>query len=299
MADAFYIASFGGIRLWASEVRTSNNRRLIVHSPTAGNVHPTTDHGLDSRPATCTLLFDDMEGETASPRERFNALCALIEGGEPQMFTHPLRGSYLACVRMFDHTAGEGALISAQVELVPEGEVPPVEVANAGTSAVAGEGAVSAATEAADAELEAFGLSTPVTGEALTAVSQWQESESPPARAVAVDVARISASIGTEIERLGLDRNIKLWPAHAALVLVGDALLAAGRAATSDVARLMTVRVGRRIALRTLLASIYGGREVENRVPQVMGLNDIATPGWLEPDSELRLPQPAVQLRVG
>ncbi len=61
----------------------------------------------------------------------------------------------------------------------------------------------------------------------------------------------------------------------------------------------MIVRIGRPMALRSLLATIYGARDVPFRYEQARSLNDIRTPGWLEPGTELRLPQPTVQPRRG
>ena len=83
------------------------------------------------------------------------------------------------------------------------------------------------------------------------------------------------------------------------MLLLSDSVVAAGRAATADVARIMTVRVGRPVALRALLATIYGAREVDDRYLQARSLNDIRTPGWIETGTELRLPQPSSQPRAG
>lgn len=296
--DGFFEASFGGVRLWCSRVATSNGRKLVVHDPSSGDDHPVQDRGLEPRVTSCTLLFDEMDGETETPMERFDRFCALVEGGEPQMFTHPLRGSYLARVGRFDHEADESSNITAEVEFVPEARIPPIIVLDAGTSAASGEDAVLAAADLADAELEALGTSTPVTGEAKTAVDAWQDPDTT-VRRVLVDVSQLHEKIGTEIDRLDLAKSLDHWGAYRSMMMLADSLLAAAKAATSSVSRIMTVKVGRPISLRALLAGIYGARDVDLRYRQARSLNDIRTPAWIDPGTELRLPQPSTQPRRG
>lgn len=298
MIDALYEAMFGGIRLWASRISTVNGRKLVVHSPSSGDDHPLQDRGLEVRTASCTLQFHEMDGEPMTGRERFDRFCEIVELGEPQMFTHPLRGSYLARVGRFDHDLDEDSNLTAEVEFVPEDRIPAVTVALAGTSAAAGEDAVAGAGAAANEELEQLGISTPVTAEATAAVEAWQDPDTS-ARRVFVDVAQLTEKINSEIERLELASSLSHWQAYRAMLLLADALVAAGRASTSDVARIMTVKTARPIALISLLASVYGAREAHPRRPQAMALNDIPTPAWIEAGTELRLPQLGTQPRRG
>lgn len=296
--DAFYESSFGGVRIWCSRISTVNGRRLVVHDPSSGDEHPVQDRGLETRIATASLLFDEMEGTTDTPKQRFDRFCELVELGEPQIFTHPLRGSYLARVGRFDHEIDEYSCISAEVEFVPEDRVPPVSVASDGTSAAAGEDSVIGAADLADVELEAIGISTPVTSKARTAAAAWSELDVT-ARRVLVDVAQTTEEIATEIDRLQLEASLDHWRAYRAMLLLSEAIVNAGRAATSDVARVMTVRVGRAISLRAFLASVFGARDVDVRYRQALSLNDIRTPAWLEPGIELRLPLITTQPRRG
>jgi hypothetical protein len=103
--EAYFVASFGGVRLWCSRVATTNGRKLVIHDPARGDDHPLQDRGLEPRVTSCTLLFDEMDGEISTPRERFDRFAALVEEGEASGVSHPLRGSYLARVGRFDHEA--------------------------------------------------------------------------------------------------------------------------------------------------------------------------------------------------
>lgn len=290
MASDFYEASFGGIRLWCASIETDNSRSLVVHKPTRGSVHAVQDRGLGHLPTNCELLFDDMRGVTMNAKTRFDAFRALVEDGEPHVFSHPLLGSYLARVGQFRHRITE-QVISASVEFVPDELPKAVTPANAGASAQVGEGAVNAAADAADEALAEFELESDVTDACRESASFWTEEE-PNTRDILVDVAQLSSFISDEIVRLELDSNIQLWPAYRAMVMLSDSVLAAGRAATSDVSRIITLRIGQPVSLRRLVSRLYGGFESDERYEQVMQLNDIATPAWLEAGFELRIPQP-------
>ncbi len=299
MTDGFYDAAFGPVRLWASRVSTVNGRTIVVHDPTSGNEHEVQNRGLETRVTSCDLLFDDMDGETSTPRERFDALLALHLEGKPQIFRHPLIGSFRATISRFDHELA-GAVIGASVEFVPVESLPiPALAGTVGSaSQILGDQAVAFAADQADAELDSVGLSTTVTDEARLAAEAWQEPDVG-VRRVLVDVGLVSELIGAEIVRLRLSRSLALWPAHRAMLVLGETFTGAARTATADVSRLMVVRVGRPISLRALLAGVYGAHEVDRRYIQARDLNDIPTPGWLETGSVLRLPQPEAQRRAG
>ena len=293
-----YAASFGGVRLWCSQVATTNSRKVVIHSPTSGDDHVLQDRGLELRVTTCTLIFDDMDGETSTPKQRFDRFAELVERGEPQVFTHPLRGSYRARVGRFDHSVDEASVITADVEFLPDELVPAVVTVDTGATAIAGGDSVTAAADQADLELQRVGMSSDVTEEARAAAESWEEDDST-ARRVIVDVGTLTEKVGTEVERLGLSASLKLWRAHRAMLLLSDTVVAAGRSATADVSRIMVVRIARPVALRALLATIYGARDVDVRERQARSLNDIRTAGWIETGTELRLPLPSVAPRRG
>lgn len=299
MIAGLFESSWGGVRVWASNIRTVNSRRIVLHDPSSGDEHPIDDQGLEARVTTCTLLFDEMEGATEEPMERFDRFRAMVEAGDERIFAHPLVGSYLAKVGRFEHEVDEDSNLTAEVEFIPVSKPPPVVLLDAGLSAPAGVDGVGAAADVADAELEAVGLSTDVTASARDAVETWDDPDSGTIRRILVDVARLTNQIDTAVDDLELATSLDHWPAWKALLLLRDSIVAAGRAATADVSRLITVRIGRPIALRTLLAGIYGARDVDYYYTKARSLNDIRQPAWIETGTELKLPQPGQQPRRG
>jgi hypothetical protein len=294
----FFEARFGGIKLWASEISWSAGRDVVTHKLTRGNMHPKQDRGRADRVARVSLQFDEMDGDDLSPRERLEALEAVIADGEPQVFQHPLAGAYLARIGAFDPKVDASSIVTAEMEIFPEEEPRAVTPVGFGTAAVSADGVVAAAAGNAETQLAAIGATSPVIDKARAADTAWQVGVN--TRTVLNDVAQLSSEVNEEIERLGLETDMKKWQAFKAFIALSDSILSSARAVTSDVAQIFTMKISRSISLNVLLARIYGGADVETRRVQVLSLNDIRTPGWLTVGIELRLPTPPrVLARLG
>ena len=299
MATEFYSTSWGSVRLWMSSVSTVAGRDLVIHELSAGDVPVVQDHGASTRRVRVELLFDEMRFETTTPMQRLIAFHELTKKGEPQILSHPVEGSFLARVEAFTYEVSDNGTISGSCEFIQVAEVEAVSPAGTGTSAHAGAGAVAASSDSADAELAASNLSsdTPAAAKAMT--QGWADADELAARDVLIGAARMSDEIGVSIVDLGLEVDLNLWGAFKAHILLGDRVRAAADAATSEVAKVFTIRIEKSLALRPLLARVYGAREAADRYRQVIGLNDISTPGWIPAGSELILPLPTTTTRVG
>lgn len=134
------------------------------------------------------------------------------------------------------------------------------------------------------------GLFSATTIDARVSVAKWSQADVS-TRDVMIDAARISANISIIIELAGLQSDLSLWPAFRAAIMLGDAVRSAAMSATSDTPSVFTMRVRDREALLPLAARLYGGAQAFDRVRQILSLNDISTPGWLEPGDYL-MPTP-------
>lgn len=130
------------------------------------------------------------------------------------------------------------------------------------------------------------GLFAATTIDARIAVANWSE-DGVPTRQVMNDAARISNNIATMIEVGGFERDLSLWSAFRAAIMLGDAVRNAAIAATAEVSSVFVMRIQDPTALLPLAARVYGGAEATERARQIMGLNDISTPGWLAPGDYL------------
>jgi hypothetical protein len=292
MARAFFTSSWGSERLWLSRISTDDNRKQVVQQYTRGDVPDVDDRGNEPKIVRCSLLFDDLTGETRDPMERLESLIALKDTGKPQLFVHPIHGTFLAAIEQFTHSIDSTNTITAEATFVATEAVGAfAAVPIAITSEVDGS-TINAAADGLTATLADVDLTSGLPDSAKAAGDVFDQANS--ARDVLVAVSSASDRLWSEIDELQAEADIELWPAFKAYVMLGEAVRAAGAATTGDVP-LMTTRVDGPMSLIRLMAEIYGGAEAPDRKIEAMQLNDIPTPGRIPAGTQLRLRQPTAR----
>lgn len=290
MEIAGYVqATWGRLTLWVAKLEGDGSRSLVVHDPSRGDDHAVDDRGSRAERTRLSLLFDDMTGEAEAPIVRFNRLRSQVKAlssmSTPPIFQHPLGEVFPARVGEFTYAIDEHSNVSdVVIEFYPDGDVQAVSPAGAGVAGISGEGAVSQAADDLDAAVSAAGLdAVTVTADARAAQSSWTAGETVPTRQVLVDTADLTEQLATMIDELGLEDDLELWDVYLATIMLADAVRSAAIAATSEVPSVFVFQVAQPVALFALMALLYGGAEAEDRARQAEELNDIRTPGWLEP----------------
>lgn len=297
MAEPFYYkSSFGDLRLWLSKVSTDRSRTLVVQELSSGDEHVVQDRGRGPVRARCTVLFAHMIEDDIQPLDRCRRLQAIVDD-KPRIFSHPSSGSYLARIGPFTEEINSDGIITAEIEVIQVAPIDAVSQAGAGTIPATGEGAVEAAADSLAAELEDVGLTSSLPEDAKAAVSSWNATDTVNTREVLTQVGSLTSELGDQANEFGGD--IGLWSAFKATVLLAEAVRAAADSATAETAQTFVLKIASPVALRAVLASVYSAEEADFRYGQVMALNDIAAPAWLEPGTELLLPQLAAQARSG
>lgn len=139
-----------------------------------------------------------------------------------------------------------------------------------------------------------------ITSDARETIDAWAADPALALRTVQIDSARLSQSTAEVIAVGELELHLELWPCFAALILFGEAIRSAAIAATSDTPRVFTVIVRTRTSLLPLAAQIYGGAQARDRAAQIVQLNDIKTPAWLDPGTYLMpVRDPSAQPSLG
>lgn len=316
MAELFK-ASWGKIQLFASKIHAQNSRTQVVHDLTSGDVHPTQDRGRRALRTRVELVFDEFPGQ-GPPIDAAKRLKAAVDSGATAVFTHPMDETpYIASVGDFDYEMDEHGVVSGTAEFISEDAVPGVSPTGGGTGGVSGENSVNQAADDLDTELEAVGLTAgaapplskeevaafisdptkplpalSLTDDARIAVGRWQDTDRK-IRQVMIDTARISDTITKTIDDNGLEHDLQLWGALSGAIVLGDSMRAAATAATSESSSVFVMRITERTALLPLAARVYGGRHAQERAAQIVDLNDIQSPGWLDPGDYYMPARPA------
>lgn len=290
----FNDVTWGNVRLWCSRVSTSHGRSIVVHELAEGDDHPTQDRGLAPRRVSCELLFTEMPTEASSALARFNAFKAQVDSGEQLLFSHPIDTPFYARVEDFDYELDEdGNFASVTCTFLKSGESEAPRAAGAGATAAAGEDAVAARAAEFDTELAAVGIESTLGADALAAIDVWAESDDVPTRQIIVDVAGLSARLSAFIEEEDLENDLALFGVFKATIMLGAAIRAAALAALAETPKLTAVLIATPISLLALCVRMYGGLEAEDRTRQVLALNDLRSPAWIEAGTVVMMPVPS------
>lgn len=278
---------FGGLRIFVTRITTDRGRTQVRHDLSAGDDHVVDDRGQGLLVVRCSVVFAWMNGDSLSPLERLQRLLALVDD-KPRLFSHPTEGDFLARVGPFDYTLEASGNYTAEIEFAATSDVQQVAPPGAGGIPASGQGAVTASAEQLNIELAEFGMSTPITADAIAVADAWQANPDVGPRDVYAQTGSLTSSLADLIAEL--EGDLELWPAYKAAVILNEAIRSAAETMTTDVAHTFIVRIGAPIALNALLATVYGADEVDLRRDQALKLNDIANPAWLEPGFDLVLP---------
>lgn len=292
----YYRSSFGGLQLWLNKLSTDRGRTQVVHELSSGDDYVVQDRGRVPQRARGTAMFDWMDGDAIEPLDRLRALQALVDE-KPRILSHPVSGSFLARVAAFTEEVDERGVITAELEFIPVSAIAAVAPAAAGGIPATGQGAVQAAAAALAFELEDAGIDSTLPDDAIAAVNSWSDTDLIDPRTVITQTGSLTSQLGAQADEL--DGDIALWSAFKATVNLAEAVRTAAQAATALSAQNFAMLVGGPVALRAILASVYSAEEADFRYDEVLQLNDIANPAWIEPGTQLLLPLPTPSARSG
>jgi hypothetical protein len=300
MITDYFDTTWGIIRLFCSAIVTDNSRKQVVHELATGDVHPVQDRGLVPRKTRCSLLFDEMPGESKSAFDRFLEFKAQVDRGDDAIFTHPIDGSYLAKVGEFTYEIDEDSnIVNAVAEFIANDEITAVRPSAVGSAAATGVDDVEARADELRASLDAYGIESTAPELAKTTVDGWSSGESVPTRDVMNQTAELVEAIGQMIELEGLEDDIELWPVYVSAIMLGDSIRAAALAVTSEAPAVFVMRVAVPTSVLALVLRIYPAVEAEDRERQVRELNDLRTPsGLISAGTDLIMPSTSSSARA-
>lgn len=286
----FYRSSFGSVRLFISVLSTSRPRTLVVHESARGDKHVVQDRGAGIVTVQTTLLFDYMDGDTLTPKDRVEEFRALCDG-TARVFTHPTSGSFSALPGQFTEGLDAHGNITAEVEFTADGPVTDALPPGAASIPASGEGLVDAAADAFSAELDEIGEDDlDIIGlgdDSKTTADAWVANPNVSQREVAAQGGALN-----ERAKKGMSKYVTLdnWQMFKSTVILADSIKTAADQATLDSLFTVSMVTASSEPLRALVAKVYGADQVDRRYQQIMDINDIATPGLLDVGTKLQLP---------
>jgi hypothetical protein len=283
---------FGDMSILIASIETEDGRDIAVQSPSRGSRHYLQDRGAKLGKADCEILFVDEPGK-ATYKDRFDKFRALVGQGEPQIFSHPLIGTYRARAEGGRHSANsDSRQIRFQCAFLPEDEPQPTTPTGAGVAPIAGVETVSVAAAAAEDALAAAGLESSAPIAALEFFTDLIDSADADSQAAILRVATLTSQINTAISDLELATSVDRWPAYQAMIGLVSAVQLAGETLTADVERMISFRFDRPLPLMALCAEIYGADQAVDNAERVTRINRVRTPNRVPAGTTLRMPAP-------
>lgn len=304
MPDFHYEAMFGDLPILIASIETDDGRDIAVQSPARGSRHYLQDRGAKLGRADCEILFVSEPGK-ASYLERFAQFRALIASGEPQIFSHPLIGTYRARAEGGRHSASsESKQIRFQCAFLPEDEPQPTTPTGAGVAPVAGVEAVNVAVDDVKEQLTADDVAVlraqaPSTDPTRTWLDDLVDFVANAANTVEVDSQEVISSVATftgiingAIDDLDLATDINRWPLYQSLVSLLSTMRSAGDALTADSDGMISLRIDRPMPLLSICSEVYGADAAPDQADRVTRINRVRTPNRIPAGTMLRMPAP-------
>lgn len=283
-------ASWGGLRLYTLQTETEGGSNVVIHEPSSGGDYVVQNRGRRLAVVRMELVFCDVAGESKTYEERYTEFRRLRDTGQPQLFVHPLHGSYRAELGDCRITTDPGDEIRASAEFIPAETVVPVFDVGAGLAPIAGPEAAAAAARRANAELAALALEADATTASAVETSGGWVDDAADSRTVYLELATVIAAIDAAITDLGLATDYTRWQAYVEMIALRTAMLDAADAATSTAARVAVIVTEVAMPLIAICAREYGASQAAERAEEVARRNDLRDQLMVPAGTRLELP---------
>jgi hypothetical protein len=301
-----YECYFGGVRLDVQSTSDTGGRVVATHQIVHREGAPVRDQGAEPRVTQCRIIFFPLDVND-DPRERFFFFKALVDEGKTQTFDHPITGKYRAkCGSLTWSAAAEPReTIAVECSFHEDSDIPAAFEAGPGAPSLAGVDQVAAASAELDDGLvevndellalddESEPLTSTVGAESIAQVQSWETAASDidtgiSAREINLQLVAISDAISRETDRLELATHPERQPIARSLANLHYSVRRAASAFIEASPRIIEITIVAPTNIYSLAAASYPGEPVEQRVEQLLQLNDIANPARLEAGTRIK-----------
>jgi hypothetical protein len=313
--DLLFEASFGGMRIDVLNTQDVNGRDLATHQSPHRNGARVVDQGGTARVTTCTVAFIPVAGDpNDDPMERFLFFQELKNAGATRTFVHPISGAYQAKIGTFDWRASADERGTIWVDCsFHEDSVEPA-IFRVGPSAPLRTGVedVRASSAEVDAGLVEVNtdravrglppITTTVQSDCLVRAEEWEEAHDSDtglsSGQITTELSSLSNAIQAEMDRLQVATDIENYPMLLAFNHLAYSMRRAAQAFLEDTPRLVDIRVLAPMSIYALAQVTYGAAQADQRVTQLLRLNDVKRPQRLPAGLVLKGPAKSTSPRL-
>ena len=300
------VAMYGGVEFDCLVVSDRFERRIERNEYPGRDGGDARDRGISFRVTDCEIIFFDRppvagEGELSRLgfRDRWHRFFAAFARGRAQDFVHPTEGGFRAVVEDLEKTEdpSQPDVIRATCRFVEDSTNPSPLVTGSARPRTSGLADVRVEIDVVGETLAA--LPSPPALDFLdeieSLVTSWQEPAL--ARDVAAELGQATRILETVQTEAGLATDPDSYEAFVAIERLAARLRLAALTARQSQPQLREVVVPLAQPLRTFVVALYGAAEAFRRYDEVLDLNDIDDPGFVEQGA--RLIVPVAELETG
>lgn len=292
-------ASFGGVEFdvvaWRDDVR----RVLDQNRPVNKTGAALRNRGTEARTTNCEIVFfdrDPIDGEDANSSldfySRFQLFTRVALNGRTQKFVHPMAGAYPAKVEDLEVSQEAEALdlITVGCTFVEDSTEPSPFVTD--TRRPIASGIQDARVEAGtvQTEFESRGLDTGFLDRVNSTLDEWRLTATGAGGDVAVQLGTLTRTIENVQTTSDLLSDPSSYPAWVATERLIYRLRVAAESVRSTGPRVKSVVVQVSQPLRQFVAKVLGAADAQATYDEVLSLNQIEDPGFLQAGSTIRVP---------
>ena len=290
-------ASFGDVQFDVTNWSDNNTRAIDRNRPVNKEGANLRNRGREPRETQCEIIFFNrkaIDGEQPQSQldfyERFKLFIVKALNGRVEDFVHPMAGGYRAMVEDVE-VAGDAEqpqTLFVSCRFVEDSTDPSPFVT--GTERPLSAGFQDAATENADAraQVAAVGGDTSFADDVDATLAKWRDPDL--SRDIAKDLGKVTRTIEGVQKTAELASDPASYAAFRATERLMYRMRLAAEAARSTQKRTRTATVKVAQPLRQWIAANLSATDTEGTYEEIMNLNQIADPGYLEVGTELRVP---------
>lgn len=305
MSDQFerelFDAMYAGIAIDVLNTEDDFSRTLIAHEFAQRQGAVLEDTGSVPRSTRCTVIFvPRLEGDATVEDdifERFRIFVDILTQDDrtPQVFTHPITGTYDALPRniSMSNRAEDRDWLPINVTFVEAGLDPAGfqinfsdDLNSPAATARVGAASTDVAMTASDAASQSIAV------DAISVAEGWRDDASKSARQINLELNGLANRIEQTTTDLQLATDISQYPTLRAFNRLHGALRRAASAAIRSAPKLQELTVDVTQPLLTILQTVYKGKVAVQKFNRVLELNSIPNPAKVVQGTTLTIESP-------
>lgn len=280
--DQLFEASVDGMVVQLLGFDDDISRSQTVHEMVNRDGGFVADDGQVPRRSSWQLIFAEGIGNRSNEDTHLNRLQDFVRllDGQARTVVHPVSGAFQAKPSNISFAAGGDtrAVVQMSVDWVEHRPDPVAFEVGSRLSSVDAVDSVAIVAAEADSALSAQGQSSSTPTTAIATVQAWADAATRRQRNITLEVNRLAAEIDSEANRIAVATDVNSAPIVLAFNRLQQTVTNAALRLLSNAPKLSKWVVPKNMPLYSVVQTLYGYEDSEERYNQILEANDVPDP---------------------